>query len=348
MKPIGNTNTLQQIGVAMESAQAGNRSIPHMLLAGAAGCGKTTTAKYLAEVTGAKLITIACDTIKNRGDLVPLLEALDRDGYDQKGNRVGKIVPSIIFIDEIHNLSLSGQEVLGIMMEEWYVPVSENIKVDEKVQADPNVRRVKLAERWCPRFTLIGATTNDGKLSKPFRDRFKMRFTFSTYSIEESVEIVKVHAQRLELKIDDEAAIEIAKRGRGVPRILVRYVEACRDFSVVNKMDRINFNTTRMAFYIMGVDKIGLTRAYVKILKLLHAFENPLGIDNLAIQLNESPKVVVEAIEPFLIQSGLMVRSSKGRLLTPKGRQYLIAEGHIKYLEPAYYDKPLEIEYYER
>jgi Holliday junction DNA helicase RuvB len=339
---------MKEIGVAMDSARTGNRPIPHMLLAGAAGCGKTTTARYLAEITGARFITVSSDTIKGRADLLPILEVLDREGYDKNGNITSIITPAIIFIDEIHNLSVGGQEVLGIMMEEWYVPVSENISVDKQLKEDPNVKTIKMANRWCPRFTLIGATTNDGKLSKPFRDRFKMRFNFSTYSIEESMEIVQAHAKRLKILIDDDAVTEIAKRGRGVPRVLVRYLESCRDFSVVHKTDRINFNVTRMAFHTMGVDKIGLTRTDIKILKSLYEFEKPLGIDNLSIQLNESPKVIVEAIEPFLIQSELMVRSARGRLLTSKGRRYLIAEGHITYLEPEYYDKPVDVEYYNK
>lgn len=347
MKLIGNVNTLKQIEIAIKSAMAGNRPIPHMLLTGAAGCGKTSTARFIAEKTRAKFITTSSDAIKSRSDLVPIVDALDRIGHDKvTGEIVGPIVPSIIFIDEIHNLSLAGQEVLGILMEEWYVPVSEDIKVEDKYKNDPSVKRVKLANRWCPRFTLIGATTNDGKLSKPFRDRFKLRFTFSTYSLEESMEIVKTHAERLSIVIDDEAIAEIASRGRGVPRILVKYLEACRDFAVFYDRDQINANIARVTFHTMGVDKNGLTRADIKILKLLHDIENPLGLDNLAIQLNESPKVITDAIEPFLIQSGFIVRSSRGRVLTSKGRHYLIAEGHIKYVEPAYYDKPIQIEYY--
>jgi Holliday junction DNA helicase RuvB len=291
---------------------------------------------------------VSSDSIKGRTDLVPVLKALDRSGHDpHNGNVVGQITPSIVFIDEIHNLSLSGQEVLGIMMEEWYVTVSEGIQVEEEITKDPKYKGVKLAERWCPRFTLIGATTNDGKLSKPFRDRFKLRFNFSTYSVQESVEIVKVHAERLGIGIDDDAAMEIAKRGRGVPRILVKYLEACRDFAFISNLDRINFNAARLAFFTMGVDNAGLTNTDIKILKLLNEAEKPIGIDNLSVHLNESPKVITDAIEPFLIQSGLLLRSAKGRILTPKGRKYLIAEGHISYVAPLYYDKPLEIEYYE-
>lgn len=346
MKLIGNDNTMQQINIAITSARSGNRPVPHMLFAGAAGCGKTSTARHLAEITDATFISVPCEAIKSWADLVPITDAFGRDGYDQKGNPVSRIYPPILFIDEIHNLSLGAQEILGIMMEEWYIQVTEGIQVEPRYQEDINIEKIKSAKRWCPRFTLVGATTNDGKLSKPFRDRFKLRFTFTTYSQEESVLIVKTHAERIDAKIDDEAAAEIAKRGRGVPRILVRYLESCRDFAIAHNHETIDYNVAKLAFFTMNVDENGLTHNDIKMLKVMNNFEKPLGVDNLAIQLNESPKVISEAMEPFLIQQGFMVRSSRGRIITPKGKQYLIAKGHIKFADPAYYDDPIEIKYF--
>jgi Holliday junction DNA helicase RuvB len=183
---------------------------------------------------------------------------------------------------------------------------------------------------WAPRFTLIGATTNDGKLSKPFRDRFKLRFVFTPYSLEESIQIVFLHAERLKIKIDQPGAAEIASRGRGVPRILVSLLERCRDASIATSDGSIGREVAIVAFHYMDIDNSGLTKIDINLLKALYDVAVPVGLDNLSTILNESPKVISEAIEPYLIQRGLVLRSSKGRTITDRGRRYLSDGGHIK------------------
>lgn len=327
MRLIGNNDIMKQMGVSLESAQKRHKSFPHTMLAGAAGCGKTSTAKHLAKLAGSLFINIACDSIKERFDVALIIQRLDRIGYSDLGNIENEniIRPTIVFIDEIHNLSLPAQEHLGIAMEEWRLPIT--IKEAETLKVKVNKNNPLY---WAPQFTLVGATTNDGRLSEPFRDRFKLRFTFAPYPIEESIQIVFSHAERLKIEIDEAGALEIAKRGRGVPRILVSLLERCRDASIAMYQEHISREAAVVAFFEMGIDARGLAKTDINLLKTLYKVGDPVGLDNLATILNESPKVLSEAIEPYLIQSGLMLRSSKGRTITEEGRKYLADKGYIE------------------
>lgn len=332
MKLIGNIDTLSQIELSLRSAIKRVSALSHTLLTGAAGCGKTSTAKYITELTGWKFINIACDSIKTRSDVLSLIMRLDRTGYDRFGHYIKDsiIKPTIVFIDEIHNLSLSAQEYLGILMEEWYMPITTKEANLIKVHIDKNNKDDLGMLCWAPRFTLVGATTNDGKLSKPFRDRFKLRFVFTPYSLNESVQIVLLHAEKLKIDIDQPGAIEIATRGRGVPRVIVSLLERCRDASITVSDGSVGRELAIVAFNHMGIDASGLTKIDISLLKTLYDISVPVGLDNLSTILNESPKVISEAIEPYLIQRGLVLRGSKGRTITDKGRKYLSDGGHIK------------------
>ena len=322
----------------MQSAIQNNRATPHMLLAGAAGCGKTTTAKYIAQISNTKFINIACDSIKKRTDLFPIIELVNTNGYNKFGAKIGKVLPTILFIDEIHRLSIAAQEYIGILMEERYLAITHKEVKNSGLTTNKSENFI----RWCPEFTLIGATTNDGKLSKPFRDRFKLRFIYKPYSLEDSMEIVCFHAQKLNINIDSEATLEIARRGRGVPRVLVLLLERCDDIKIISNNKIITKDITDVTFYNMGIDKYGFTKTDIDVLKALNDLSVPVGLDNIAIQLNESPKVLSETVEPYLIQQGLIIRTSKGRVITGKGRKYLIKNNHIEETNVVNYDIPLE------
>jgi holliday junction DNA helicase RuvB len=342
LKLIGNENTFTQLKLAIKSSIVDQRSIPHTLLTGAAGCGKTSTAKFLSQSMGSDLITIASESIKTRDDVLALSERLNRKGFNPDGNKVSEISPSIVFIDEIHRLPVTGQEYLGIMMEEYVIPVNEkNVKIDPYGKFGFGKKEKK---RWCPWFTLIGATTNDGLLTKPFRDRFKLRFVFSAYNIKESQEIVKAHADRLNVSITDKATLEISKRGRGVPRILVSYLERCKDCVTLAKSKFIDDTITSFVFGLMKIDENGLTQSDIHLLKFLYECKDPIGLDNLATVLNESPVVIKETMEPFLIQKGLMIRKSKGRVITEKGEEYLVRNKHLPISKESYVDIPIDYE----
>lgn len=309
MEIIGNDDTQQQMYVASESARHENRSIPHMIFAGAAGCGKTTMAKRLAQITSADFVRLLPDSIKKMSDVYNLFEGLSHTNYDTKGNRTGEIKPAIVFIDEIHNLKILPQEWLGVAMENFALEGKDG------------------KYYWLPYFTLVGATTNDGLLSKPFLDRFKMRFIFKPYSFEESVQIVVAHAVRLSLAIMMDSAEAIAQRGRGVPRILVGYLERCRDTAIVRGSQMITKDIVEDTFDLLGVDDTGLRETELRIMKALYEAKMPIGVENLSVIANEVPKTIVTAIEPYLIQRGLLLRSGQGRILTDKGRKYLEENG---------------------
>jgi len=331
MKLIGNTDIMRQLTLASFSAKEDKRVLPHTLFSGASGCGKTSTARFIAQQSGSIFVSVAPESIRTREDMLNIFGQFDKKtGYDKHGNRISKEIPiafPIIFIDEIHRLPVTGQEHLGIAMEEWRIALDVS-----QIKANPYDKLGMDAggmSRWCPFFTLIGATTNDGLLSKPFKDRFKLRFLFNTYELDESIEIVKVHAERLKVNIDNGGAMEIALRGRGVPRILVGLLERCKDFATSINSKHIDKNTAKVTFALMRIDNTGLTAVDIKILKTLYTAKEPVGIDNLAIIVNESKQGISETIEPYLIQRGFITRTSRGRTLTESGKEYLILKGHI-------------------
>jgi Holliday junction DNA helicase RuvB len=312
---VGNQITLTQIMVAATSALTRNCALPHVLLAGAAGCGKTTTANWIAQQIGVKFIMLSADSLRTFKDVKSLAQQLDYAGYLAEGEKVGQTKPAIVFLDEIHNLPLKGQEYLGIAMEQWVLPVQ--VKGGEEIL------------QWLPEFTLVGATTNDGKLSKPFRDRFKLRFVYTTYSFSEAQEIVRYHARRLKVEISPEAVDEVAKRGRGVPRILVGYLERVRDYAVAHGRNLVTKDDALTMFQMMNVNDDGLTSADIALLIALFKTNAPVGLENLSIMLNESPGTISGTLEPFLIQKGLIVRGGRGRIITNEGIDYLADREYI-------------------
>lgn len=311
MNLIGHETTKKQIKVAQQAARARNMSLPHMLFSGSPGCGKTTMANEIAKTSGVDFITATPEDLKDAKSVKKLLENLNDKGYDAKGNRISNIKPSIIFLDEIHNIPLKGQEILGIAMENFRMETGR-----------PN------AYYWLPYFTLIGATTLAGNLSKPFLDRFKLSFMFSPYSTQESIKIIRMHAQKLKISMTAKAVNDIAVRGRGVPRIMVSYLERVRDAMIANKSVLITSLLTKEVFEAMGIDIHGFSETEIKILMVLYKNDIPVGLENLSIITNESTKTIKERIEPYLIQSGLMMRSGSGRIITKSGREYLENQGY--------------------
>ena len=325
---IGNKNTIEQLDVALKSAQKDNRSIPHTLLTGAAGCGKTMTARLVSDWGDSNILEVAPETIKKSADLVPIIKLLDKRGYDDYGDKTGIVHPSVIFIDEIHRLPITGQEHLGILMEEKKLPVSEKAAKINPYDSMGTSRKGRL--KRAPWFTLIGATTKEGMLSKPFRDRFKLKFIFTPYSEHESIEIVRYHAEKKKIKITDDAAVEIAIRGRGVPRILVTLLERSIDIKNLRDNNILIKEHVFVAVILLGIDSTGLSRTDIKILTVLYDSIDPIGLDNLSIITNESPETIKDSIEPYLIQRGLIVRMARGRKLSENGEQYLLKYGYIK------------------
>jgi Holliday junction DNA helicase RuvB len=309
---IGHRDNIKQIQIAIDSSKNRNENIPHMLFTGAAGCGKTTMAMEMAKLSNVDLLAVSPHEMQDRESILKILDKLNHDNYDKRGNRKGDIYPTIIFFDEIHQMSRKSQEIMGIAMEKFMLETGKPNKF-----------------YWIPYFTIIGATTDDGELSKPFREKFKIRFLFETYSDDEIAEIVKMHARKQKTVVTDKAARVIAQRSRGIPRTAVSFLERGRDYSAYAGSNVITSNTAIKNFKLMGIDSKGLTKAEIKILKILYSNKEPIGLDNLAISTNESMKNVKNTIEPFLIREGLILRSGKGRVITNVGREHLEINDHI-------------------
>jgi holliday junction DNA helicase RuvB len=309
---IGNENTKKQISVAMESAKQRNMSLPHILMSGHPGCGKTSTAREIASDLGADLVSLIPETLKDQRSILNLLDSLNFSGYDDSGNRVGRIQPTIVFIDECHRLPIFGQEKLGIIMENFTIDTGKAGKV-----------------YWVPYFTVIGASTLTGSLSKPFVDRFKVNLFFETYSLEESIQIVAHHAKRLKVIITKPACVDIATRSKGIPRIIVRHLERCRDMMLATGAEIITSNLTLETFKNLEIDSKGFNKIELKVLKILYDYDKPLSLENLIMVTGESRQSLQNDIESFLIKNGLVVRSGKGRLITPQGRLYLEEQGYV-------------------
>jgi len=309
---IGHKNNKKQIKIAIESAKHRNENIPHMLFSGTAGCGKTTMAMEMAKLSNVDFLAVSPHEMQDREAILKILDKLNHNNYDKYGNRKGEIKPTVIFFDEIHQMSRKGQEVMGIAMEKFMLETGKPNKF-----------------YWIPYFTIIGATTDDGELSKPFREKFKLRFLFETYSSGEITEIIKMHAKKQKTIITDKASRVIAQRSRGIPRTAVGFLERGRDYSMYAGSNVITSDSMIRNFKLMGIDSKGLTKAEIKILKILYDNKEPIGLDNLAISTNESMKNIKNTIEPFLIQKGLILRSGKGRVITNTGREHLEKNDHI-------------------
>lgn len=311
-KIIGHNNTKHHISIAIKAAKERNENIPHMLFSGVAGCGKTTMSLETASAAGVDIIPVSPDEFSDRESTLKVLDKLNHDNYDQYGNRVGKIRPSIIFIDEIHRTPSRGQEILGISMEKFMLDTGK-----------PN------RFYWIPYFTIIGATTDDGKLTKPFREKFKLRFLFETYSLVEIQAIIILYAASLGITLTSQAARSLALRSRGVPRTAKSYLESIRDYATHLGSKIITDGVVLDTFKTLGIDSRGLTKPEINILRALYYADGPVGVDNLAIISNESVNNLKNTIEPYLIQEGLMIRTGTGRILTDLGRRHLEEDGYL-------------------
>lgn len=297
---IGQGQVKENIQVAVEAARKREEPMEHLLLAGPPGLGKTSLAHIVAGEMDAKITATSGPAIERAGDLIGLLTNL------QHGD--------VLFIDEIHRLSK--------VVEEFLYPAMENSEIDFVIDKGPHAKTIKFHLK---RFTLIGATTRSGLLSNPLRSRFGMMYHLEFYTPEELAQVVSRSAGILSAEIEDDAALAIAQRSRGTPRIANRLLRRVRDYADVKHAGTITRQVVESALSQQGIDPIGLDGLDRKVLRIIIDTYNggPVGLDALAAALNEERDTIAEVVEPYLLATGLIKRTARGRMVTDKAMAHL-------------------------
>jgi len=297
---IGQEDVKENIRIFVEAAKIRNEPLDHVLLYGPPGLGKTTLAFIIAHELGTNIKTASGPSIEKSGDLAAILSSLEPG--------------DVLFIDEIHRMPRYIEEIL--------YPAMEDFSLDIIVGSEGNSRNIKID---LPPFTLVGATTRAGDLSAPLRDRFGITSKLQFYTVEELTDIIKRTARVLDVEIADEAARELAKRSRGTPRIANRLFKRVRDFALVKGNGKVDLAITEEALDRLKVDKLGLDNTdHELLLAIIEKFNGgPVGVEALSSSIGEEVTTIEDVYEPYLLQTGLLKRTSRGRIATDKAYQVL-------------------------
>ena len=296
---VGQQKAKENLEVFIQAAKERREALDHVLLYGPPGLGKTTLASIIANEMGVNIRVTSGPAIEKQGDLAALLTNLSEH--------------DILFIDEIHRMSRSIEEVL--------YPAMEDYALDIIVGQGPSARSIRID---LPKFTLIGATTRAGLLSAPLRDRFGVISRLELYTPEELAQIVRRSANILGAQIEEEGAMEIASRSRGTPRIANRLLKRVRDYAQIKADGVITKEVADKALTMLEIDKIGLDKIDKNMmLSIINAFGGgPVGLDTLAAMIGEDPGTIEDVYEPYLLQQGFINRTPRGRMATKVAYDY--------------------------
>lgn len=297
---VGQKKVVQNIEVMVESAKLRSAAMDHALLSGPPGLGKTSLAMIIAKALGSELHVISGPAIEKKGDLAAILTNLNpRD---------------VLFIDEIHRMHISVEEILYSAMEDY--------RLDIVIGQGPAARTMQI--QIAP-FTLIGATTRSGLLSNPLRDRFMAHLHFDFYQHNELAKIVENNSHKLKIDLDSTALKLIAACARGTPRIANRILRRVRDFSLVKGETKISKDSVEKSLSLMEIDHFGLDRMDRKILQVIEEYYKggPVGIETLCATLSEDRMTIEDVYEPYLLKEGFLLRTPRGREISQKSKDHL-------------------------
>ena len=297
---IGQSEAKENLDIYIKASKMRNEALDHVLLYGPPGLGKTTLAYIIANELGTNIKSSSGPAIEKAGDLAAILSNLEEG--------------DVLFIDEIHRIPRFIEEILYSAMEDFTLEIV--------IGSDSTSRNIKID---LPPFTLVGATTRAGDLTSPLRDRFGIISKLQYYTVSELTDIVKRTSRVLNCEIDDQAALELATRSRGTPRIANRLFRRVRDFALVMGNGKIDLKICKMALDKLKVDSLGLDDTDYNLLKsIIEKFNGgPVGIEAIASSIGEEQTTIEDVYEPYLLQIGLLKRTTRGRIVTDKAYEHL-------------------------